>query len=161
MRGTADEDALNRTAYTFQRETVEPTDTLSHGRGPMARYTGMIKSAFRPSDDACTYPFLVPANAMASVYLNRTASMIRAVYGAQDAAKESFALSLALRAQSMSSQIREAIYAHAITQDKEGRMIFAYEVDGYGGVAVMDDANLPSLLALPLLGFVGADDAIY
>jgi len=39
--------------------------------------------------------------------------------------------------------------------------VFAFEVDGYGSRILMDDANIPSLLALPLLGFVKEDDPIY
>jgi hypothetical protein len=30
--------------------------------GAPARRTGLIKSAFRPSDDATTYPFLIPVS---------------------------------------------------------------------------------------------------
>ena len=41
------------------------------------------------------------------------------------------------------------------------RKIFAFEVDGYGNQLMMDDANVPSLLALPYLGYVGSKDAIY
>jgi len=39
----------------------------------------MIKTAFRPSDDASTFSFLIPANAMAAVYLNKTAVMISTI----------------------------------------------------------------------------------
>ena len=38
---------------------------------------------------------------------------------------------------------------------------WAYEVDGRGGVLEMDDANIPSLLALPLIGYCRADDPVY
>ena len=46
----------------------------------MSRKTGMIRSAFRPSDDACTYPFFIPGNAMLVVYLNKTADMLEIIY---------------------------------------------------------------------------------
>ena len=39
--------------------------------------------------------------------------------------------------------------------------IYAYEVDGFGSQNLMDDANCPSLLSLPYLGYVGPDDALY
>lgn len=161
MRGTRDEDWINRIAYTFQRVTSQPTDSLSHTRGPFAKFTGMIKSAFRPSDDACTFPFLIPANAMASVYLNRTAQMIRSIYHAGGPESNSLATDIADRAGNMSLQIRDAIYKYGVTYDSQGNKIFAYEVDGYGGMTIMDDANVPSLLTLPLLGFVDVQDEIY
>ena len=41
----------------------------------------MVKSAFRPSDDATTLPFLVPANAMAVVELRRTTTIVQALIG--------------------------------------------------------------------------------
>jgi meiotically up-regulated gene 157 (Mug157) protein len=39
--------------------------------------------------------------------------------------------------------------------------IFAYEVDGYGSFYFMDDANIPSLLSLPYLGYCKANDPVY
>ncbi|KAF5387780.1 hypothetical protein D9615_000219 [Tricholomella constricta] len=39
--------------------------------------------------------------------------------------------------------------------------IFAYEVNGFGGRYVMDDANVPSLLSLPYLGFLDKKHPAY
>lgn len=36
-----------------------------------------------------------------------------------------------------------------------------YEVDGNGGAYYMDDANVPSLLSLPVLGFVSSEHTAY
>ena len=49
-----------------------------------------------------------------------------------------------------------AVYNHP----KYGK-IYAYEVDGFGNYFLMDDANVPSLLAMPYLGDVSLDDSIY
>lgn len=38
------------------------------------------------------------------------------------------------------------------------RDYFLYEVDGFGNGYFMDDANLPSLLGLPLFGFIDIND---
>ena len=63
--------------YEFQRPALEPTDSLAHKVGNPIRRTGLIKSAFRPSDDATTYRFLVPANAYAVVSLRQLAVLLR------------------------------------------------------------------------------------
>ena len=39
--------------------------------------------------------------------------------------------------------------------------IYAYEVDGFGNRLFMDDANIPSLLALPYLGCIDSNDDVY
>ena len=36
-----------------------------------------------------------------------------------------------------------------------------YEIDGYKSEYFMDDANIPSLLSLPVLGFVSASNTVY
>lgn len=53
--------------------------------------------------------------------------------------------------------IRDAIWAHTRTANG----IFAYETNGYGGQYIMDDANVPSLVSLPYLGFLPRTDATY
>ena len=48
-----------------------------------------------------------------------------------------------------------------ITHPLTGKEVYAYEVDGYGNFVFMDDANIPSLLSLPYLGYVDKDDPVY
>lgn len=150
MKGTAEEGG--NPPYLFQRTTSQPTDSLSHGRGwPAASGTGMIKTGFRPSDDAHVFPFLVPANALASVALNRTAAVLKAA--GQPA--------LAARAATMAATVRAGVLQHGVVQHPTFGTVFAYEVDGFGNRLFMDDGNIPSLLSLPFIGFVDAADATY
>lgn len=152
--------------YQFQRQASEPTDTLLHGVGHPAAETGMVKSAFRPSDDATTLPFLVPANAMAVVELRRTTNIVQALIGGGDSISsefgESYLNGLANDITSIAYTINAGIQKYGIgVHSLTGNEQYAYEVDGYGNMYYADDANVPSLLSLPYLGYVNATDPIY
>lgn len=128
--------------YRFQRESTSSTETLANsGYGNPVNPVGLIASAFRPSDDACTFPFLVPSNLFAVRSLRQLADMAHAI-AHQD--------TLAADASSLASEVELALRQHGLVPMPEGT-VWAYEVDGFGGQAVMDDANIPSLLALPYL----------
>jgi meiotically up-regulated gene 157 (Mug157) protein len=114
----------------------------------------MIHSAFRPSDDGCLLPFLVPANAFAVVALRGLADLMTAVDGERYAG-------LARRARQQAEVVAAALARDGqVDHPRRGR-IWAYEVDGFGNAYCMDDANVPSLLALPYLGFCSIDDPLY
>ena len=66
---------------------------------------------------------------------------------------------LATEAQTLAGEVDRALRQHAIAQTPAGS-IWAYEVDGFGGQNLMDDANVPSLLALPYLAS-SPDPALY
>ncbi|KAL2173887.1 Six-hairpin glycosidase-like protein [Thermothelomyces heterothallicus CBS 202.75] len=140
--------------YTFQRNTNTGTETLSlKGIGnPLNNGTGLVRSAFRPSDDATIFGFFIPANAQMAVELGRTAAILR------DSAADA---ELAETLEDWSKRITEGIWEHGVVSHRKYGDVFAYEVDGYGSALLMDDANYPSLLALPLMGFVSADDPVY
>lgn len=140
--------------YTFQRQTTAGTETLNlKGIGnPLRNGTGLVRSAFRPSDDATIFGYFIPGNAMLSVQLAKTAKLIEAASGPADKVK-----SLLQR----SEAIRNGIFQHGVFDHAKFGRVFAFEVDGYGSSLFMDDANIPSLLALPVLGFVDTDDPIY
>ncbi|PKY05593.1 DUF1237 domain protein [Aspergillus campestris IBT 28561] len=140
--------------YTFQRKTDLGTETLNlAGIGnPLSGHTGLIRSAFRPSDDATILGFFIPPNAMMAVQLKKTAEMIRAAGGKADLARD-----LQQRGERLDRAVRE----HGVVQHAKYGDVFAFEVDGYGSRILMDDANIPSLLALPILGYVDKDDKVY
>ncbi|CDK27117.1 unnamed protein product [Kuraishia capsulata CBS 1993] len=139
--------------YSFQRDTRIGTETLPlAGTGnPVNFDTGLVRSAFRPSDDACTFQLFVPGNAQMYVELNRVIPLLSNAGQAK----------LAKVASGFAKNIRNGIYQHAIVNHPVYGKVFAYEVDGYGSASFMDDANIPSLLSLPDLGFVEKTDSIY
>ncbi|KAI4154044.1 MAG: hypothetical protein L6R39_001455 [Caloplaca ligustica] len=139
--------------YLFRRRTHTGTETLSLGGigNPLNGGTGLIRSAFRPSDDATILGYFIPGNAMMAVELKRTSEMLKTV------GKSNLAKKLQARGES----IEKGIWEHGVVSHKKYGEVFAFEVDGYGSSIMMDDANLPSLLALPLLGFVKRDDKVY
>ena len=128
--------------YHFQRSSPNPTETLGgNGFGNPVKPVGLIASGFRPSDDACIFPFLVPSNHFAVTSLRQLAEMSRALLNDN---------SLAQDAASLADEVEAALRQYAIAPMTDGT-IWAYEVDGFGSRALMDDANVPSLLALPYL----------
>jgi uncharacterized protein len=136
--------------YRFQREAANPTDSLVNGIGNPAKPVGLIASCFRPSDDACILPFLVPSNLFAVVSLRQLAEMSEALF--KDRA-------FAGQCRSLADEVSAALTMHAIV-NTAGGTVWAYEVDGFGGQVLMDDANVPSLLGLPYLG-ASPDAALY
>jgi meiotically up-regulated gene 157 (Mug157) protein len=128
--------------YRFQRESLAPTETLAaDGYGNPANPIGMIVSGFRPSDDACLFPFLVPSNLFAITSLRQLAEMAHSVLHDDELATESH---------NLAAEVDKAVRQYGIAQTAQGT-IWAYEVDGFGSQVLMDDANVPSLLALPYL----------
>lgn len=139
--------------YVFERLNGAPTDTLVRGgKGAVTAYTGMTWSGFRPSDDACEYGYLVPANMFAVVVLRYVSEIASEVLGNPE---------LAQAAEELAEQIEGGIRRHGVVQHPEYGQVYAYETDGLGGVNLMDDANVPSLLSIPYLGYAPADDPVY
>jgi meiotically up-regulated gene 157 (Mug157) protein len=140
--------------YTFQRDDpVSPYDTLAYdGLGTPVNDTGMIWSGFRPSDDACSLHFNIPANMFAVVTLEYAATL------AQEGLHDE---TLATEARHLRSQIDQGIQHHGIVEHPRLGAIYAYETDGLGNHVLMDDANVPSLLAVPYFGYRSAADALY
>jgi meiotically up-regulated gene 157 (Mug157) protein len=139
--------------YKFQRVTAVFYDTVPlGGYGNPTRKVGLIHSIFRPSDDACLYPFLVPSNLFAVVALRQLAEIFSEEVGDHAFADDSEALA---------DELEEAIREHAVADHPTHGPVYAYEVDGFGNALFVDDANVPSLLALPYLGAAGSSDPLY
>jgi hypothetical protein len=139
--------------YKFQRVTGWQTDTVAGaGYGNPIRPVGLICSIFRPSDDATIFPFLVPSNLFAVTSLRQLAALHAAVAG--DPGFEAECRRLA-------EELEAALHEHGRAEHPRAGTVFPYEVDGFGNRLFMDDANVPSLLALPYLGCCAVDDPIY
>lgn len=142
-----------RSAYTFQRHDAPRSDTLSrNGHGPLVAPTGMTWSGFRPSDDACGLGFNIPGNMFAAVELGHIAEIASHVFEDDH---------LVAAANQLRAEIEQGIRAYGIVKDSAGGSLYAYEVDGFGNYLLMDDANVPSLLSIPLLGWCDSDDPLY
>lgn len=139
--------------YKFERTTSRQLDTLSNGGyGRPLKPVGLINSSFRPSDDAATFGFLIPSNLFAVTSLKQLAEISEMVTGDKKFANECRALA---------GEVNKAIQKYAIKEHEKYGLVYAYEVDGYGNALFMDDANIPSLLALPYLGCVDKTDPVY
>lgn len=139
--------------YRFLRNTNRAFDTMSNeGWGAPVKPVGLIASAFRPSDDATTFLFLIPSNFMAVSSLNKAAEILTTVNKNAQLAGECKALA---------DEVKDALQKYAIHNHPKYGKIYAFEVDGFGNQLLMDDANVPSLLAMPYLGDVDLNDPIY
>ena len=127
-------------AYVFLRKNGVPHDSLSNGgKGEPTKYTGMIYSAFRPSDDACKYGYLVPSNLFFCNELKKLPKILQ-----NESSNE------------IAKNIEDGIKQFALDDGT-----YSYEVDGYGNRLFIDDANVPSLLSLPYLEVCEYDDVLY
>lgn len=138
--------------YKFGRKTTTQSETLLHGYGNPVNPVGLIVSSFRPSDDSTIFGFLVPSNFFAVTSLRQAAEMLRKIRNNAD---------LAGKCEALADEVEAALKKYAVVEHPDFGKIYAFEVDGFGGVNLMDDANVPSLLALPFLGCVELNDPVY
>lgn len=148
---------MDQSPYSFQRPKErcygKTTETLQNkGMGMPVNYTGMTWSGFRPSDDACTFGYLIPSNMFAVVVLGYVEEIAREVYGDEE---------LEAMAAELKEEIDYGIKTYGIYNHPKFGKIYAYETDGFGNYTLMDDANVPSLLSIPYLGYASKDDPIY
>lgn len=139
--------------YKFQRKTERALDTLNNnGLGAPVNPVGLIVSCFRPSDDATTLQFLVPSNFFAVSSLRKAAEILTTVNQNTN---------LAQQCTDLAEEVETALQKYATYNHPKYGTIYAFEVDGFGNHLLMDDANVPSLLAMAYLGDVDINDPIY
>ena len=150
---TKEQHHKDNSTYFFDRENASASDTLPFGGyGRPVNFTGMTWSGFRPSDDSCIFNYLIPSNMMAVVAMKRAAEMAEEGFGNK---------ALAEKCKKLSEEINDGIQNYGTCLHPKYGKIYAYETDGFGNYNLMDDANSPSLMSAPYLGYCDKDDEIY
>ena len=143
----------NQGPYSFKRTTSWQTDTVpGNGMGNPMKPVGLICSIFRPSDDATIFPFLIPSNYFAVVSLRQLSEICDKVTGNKMLASNCLKLAI---------EVEQALVKYAVADYLNYGKVIAFEVDGYGNRLMMDDSNVPSLLALPYLDCMDVKNPIY
>ncbi len=137
-----------RSPYSFTRLDCPETDTLPNGgKGNPVAVTGMTWSGFRPSDDRCVYGYLIPSELFAVTVLRYLETILTEIYGNT---------ATAAKAAALRDDIHRGVQTYGMVDG-----VYAYETDGLGHFVRMDDANVPSLLSLPYVGYCRKDDPLY
>jgi meiotically up-regulated gene 157 (Mug157) protein len=151
--------AFNRVVATLrdeqhhaQRSHYRNPQLADNGRGSPVRYTGMVWTGFRPSDDPGRYHFNIPDNMFASVVMRDLSTIERDVWRDGRMSANAWGLSV---------EIQRGIEQYGTLVLRPFGRIYAYEVDGRGHANVMDDANIPSLLSIPYFGYLPKTNSLY
>lgn len=140
--------------YTFMRKTQKQEDTLPMwGAGNPAKPNGLIVSSFRPSDDASILPYLIPSNFFAVTSLKQMSFLVSEIHPNE---KEFIS-----EVTSLCNEVQTALDEYANSWRDDFGQVIPFEIDGFGNMLFMDDANVPSLLSLPYLDAIDADSTLY
>ena len=145
-------ETLRTEQHHDQRSRYRNPQLANGGRGTPVRYTGMIWTGFRPSDDPARYQYNIPDNMFAVVVLRDLTDVAREVWHDERMAEDAWGLSL---------EVQRGIEQYGVARLAPFGRIYAYEVDGYGRMNLMDDANIPSLLSIPYFGYLSKTDSEY
>lgn len=129
LAGTyASDGSINKSPYMFERKSNKASETMSNdGAGaPVKSNTGLIRSFFRPSDDACTFQLFIPANMMFSRYMAACADIMQEIDP-----------DLATKMSGFADVVRAGVERYGKFKHPEFGEMYAYEVDGYGGRYLM------------------------
>lgn len=145
---------FEKSPYRFQRFGCRWIDTLhNNGMGYPVNFTGMTWSGFRPSDDSCTFGYLIASNMFAAVILR----YFEEIFADREIDNGEFLAKI----KNLREEIEYGINTYGtVLHPKYGR-IFACETDGFGNHILADDANVPSLLSAPYLGYCDVNDPVY
>jgi len=145
-------DTLRTEQHHTMRSHYTNPQLANNGRGSAVKYTGMIWTAFRPSDDPVRYHYNIPVNMFAAVVMRDLSELGNDVF--RDGHMKDDAWGLAL-------EIQRGIEQYGTANLAPFGRIYAYEVDGLGHANLMDDANIPSLLSIPYFGYLPKTNSLY
>ena len=145
---------MEKSPYRFTRpDPNAPWDTIyNNGMGSPVGYTGMTWSGFRPSDDGCEYGYLIASQMFAVVILGYMSEMLT------DVCKNKL---LADRCDRLKTEIDSGIKKYGIAEHEKYGRIYVCETDGMKNHSMIDDANIPSLLSAPYIGYTDINDEVY
>lgn len=129
QEGTYDGDGrVRESVYRWLRNSDSASETVpNRGRGaPVRGRIGLVRSFFRPSDDACIYQYLIPANMMFARYLMSCAEIMSPLDE-----------EVARQMEELAGGIEAGINEHGIVKHPEFGEMYAYEVDGFGSYNLM------------------------
>ncbi len=121
------------------------------GHGEPISNCGLVWSGYRPSDDKCKYGYYIPGNMFIVAVLTKLSHLFAEVL--QDNVRAEISKTLA-------NEIQEQLEKLAIVE-KDGKRIYALETDGLGNYNLMDDANIPNLIAMPYYEYPYIDREVY
>lgn len=147
-----EQDHHKKSPYFHYRPTEDAALSVpERGKGGPCAVTGLVWSGYRPSDDPCAYGYFLPGNMFVAVVMRG----LSAIASRQERAN------IAKRAKKLCKAVERGVAKYGIVKHPVYGKIYAYETDGLGHYNLMDDANVPSLLGLPYIGWCKEDDAIY
>lgn len=145
---------FEKSPYSFQRFGCRWIDTLHNGgMGYPVNFTGMTWSGFRPSDDSCTFGYLIASNMFAAVILR----YLDEIFTETELDDTEFLAKI----RNLRDEIEYGINTYGTVIHPKYGKIFACETDGFGNHVLADDANVPSLLSAPYLGYCDVNDPVY
>ncbi len=121
------------------------------GRGTAVSGGGLVWSGYRPSDDKCSYGYYLPGNMFIVAVLTKLAPVFRGALCDVERAKI---------CERLAGEIQSELERLAVVEI-DGKKVYALETDGLGNYNLMDDANIPNLLAMPYYEYPYIDREIY
>ena len=121
------------------------------GKGGPVSGGSLVWSGYRPSDDKCQYGYYLPGNMFIVAVLTKLSKLFSSVLQDGDRAKTCDVLA---------AEIQAELDRLAIVE-KDGKKIYALETDGLGNYNLMDDANIPNLIAMPYYEYPFINEEVY